>query len=72
MSVTAVPLHPLSKGTIVKLWIGILAVLLLGAGLAWIGTSAQQYTTTESGLRIRTLKEGTGKTITARICSRST
>jgi FKBP-type peptidyl-prolyl cis-trans isomerase FkpA len=65
MSVTAVPLHPLGKGTIVKIWIGILAVMLLGAGLAWAGTSAQQYTTTETGLRIRTLKEGTGKTITA-------
>ena len=64
MSVTAVPLRPLSKGTIVKLWIGILAVLLLGAGLAWVGTAGQQYTVTESGLRIRTLQEGTGKTIT--------
>jgi FKBP-type peptidyl-prolyl cis-trans isomerase FkpA len=64
MSVTAVPLHPLGKGTIVKIWIGILAVVLLGAGLAWAGTSGQQYATTESGLRIRTLKEGTGKTIT--------
>jgi FKBP-type peptidyl-prolyl cis-trans isomerase FkpA len=65
MSVTAVPLHPLGKGTIAKLWIGILAALLLGAGLAWLGTSGQQYAITESGLRIRTLKEGTGKTITS-------
>jgi FKBP-type peptidyl-prolyl cis-trans isomerase FkpA len=63
MSVTAVPLRSLGKGTIAKLWIGILLVILLGAGLAWLGTSSQQYTTTESGLRIRTLQEGTGATI---------
>ncbi len=65
MSVTAVPLRPHGKGTIAKLWIGILLVVLLGVGLAWIGTRTQQYTTTESGLRIRTLKEGTGETIKA-------
>ena len=38
MSVTAVPIHPLKKGTITKLWIGLAVVLLLAAGLAWAGT----------------------------------
>jgi len=63
MSVTAVPLRPVGKGTIAKLWIGIALVVLLAVGLAWVGTSRQQYTTTESGLRIRTIKDGTGETI---------
>jgi FKBP-type peptidyl-prolyl cis-trans isomerase FkpA len=63
MSVTAVPLRPLGKGTVAKMWIGVLLVILLGVGLAWVGTSGQQYTTTESGLRMRTLKDGTGNQI---------
>ena len=65
MSVTAVPLQPLSKGTIAKLWIGILLVILLGVGLAWIGTASQQFTTTENGLRYRVLEAGEGDEITA-------
>ncbi len=65
MSVTAVPLRPLDKGTVLKLWIGILLLLLMGAGLAWLGTSKQQYTVTESGVRIRVLQEGTGDAITS-------
>ena len=60
MSVTAVPLRPVKKGSVAKLWIG-LAVLSFGAGgLAWAGTSGQQMTTTASGLQLQVLKEGTG------------
>jgi FKBP-type peptidyl-prolyl cis-trans isomerase len=60
MSVTAVPLRPVKKGSVLKLWIG-LAVLSLGAaGLAWAGTSGQQVTTTQSGLQLQVLKDGTG------------
>jgi FKBP-type peptidyl-prolyl cis-trans isomerase FkpA len=64
MSVTAVPLQPLGKGTIAKLWIGLLVVVLLGIGLAWIGTSGQQIITTESGLRYRVIEAGEGPTVT--------
>ena len=33
--VTRVPLQPIAKGSVLKLWLGILAVLLVAAGLAW-------------------------------------
>jgi FKBP-type peptidyl-prolyl cis-trans isomerase len=60
MSVTAVPLRPIKKGSVLKLWIG-LAVLALAAGaMAWAGTSAYQYQTTASGLRYQVLKPGSG------------
>jgi hypothetical protein len=52
------------KGPVSKFWIGILAVILLGAGLAWIGTAGQQISTTASGLRFRVIEAGTGPTVT--------
>lgn len=64
-SVTAVPLQPLKKGSIAKLWIGLLVVVLLGVGLAWIGTAGQQVTTTASGVQYRTVDAGEGEPITA-------
>jgi len=64
MSVTAVPLRPLARGSVLKLWIG-LAVLALGAvALAWVGTSGQQRVRTESGLQYQVIEEGEGNTIT--------
>ncbi len=64
MSVTAVPIRPLARGSVLKLWIG-LALLVLAAGaLAWIGTSGQQVITTPSGLRYRVVEPGTGPTVT--------
>ena len=64
MSVTAVPIRPLSRGAVVKLWIGLLVLVLSAAALAWIGTSAFQVVTLDSGVRYRVLSEGTGPTIT--------
>ena len=63
-SVTAVPLQPLKKGSIAKLWIGILAVVLLGIGLAWIGTAKQQITEAANGVRYRVVETGEGPTVT--------
>ncbi|WP_213979788.1 FKBP-type peptidyl-prolyl cis-trans isomerase [Sphingomonas sp. dw_22] len=40
MSVTAVPLQPVKRAYKVWLWIGVLAGILLAAGLAWAGTRA--------------------------------
>lgn len=46
MSVTAVPLRPTARSTLVKLWIGI-AALLVAAGLfAWYGTKAEAVVAT--------------------------
>ncbi len=63
-SVTAVPLQPLKKGSIAKLWIGLLAVVLLGVGLAWIGTAKQQITEAANGVRYRIVETGEGPTVT--------
>ena len=60
MSVTAVPLRPIRKGSVLKLWLA-LGALSLGAGaLAWAGTAGQQVATTASGLQFQVLDEGTG------------
>ena len=64
MSVTAVPLQPLKKGSVVKLWIALALLAALAAGLAWWGTSAFQTVTTTSGVGIRTLRAGSGAKIT--------
>jgi FKBP-type peptidyl-prolyl cis-trans isomerase len=78
MSVTAVPIRPIRKGSLVKLWVGLGALCLIAAGVAWAGTAGQRATdpatffadnakrsdvrTTASGLQIQTLREGTGIT----------
>lgn len=64
MSVTAVPLRPLARGSVLKLWIGLALLTLAAVALAWVGTSAQQAERTASGLRYRVIEEGTGPTIT--------
>jgi FKBP-type peptidyl-prolyl cis-trans isomerase FkpA len=51
--VTRVPLQPIAKGSVAKLWAGILAVVLIAAGLAWWAMP--------KGLEITTVAEGTGE-----------
>ncbi|WOE75996.1 FKBP-type peptidyl-prolyl cis-trans isomerase [Alterisphingorhabdus coralli] len=60
MSVTRVPLQPIAKGSLTKLWVGVIIVLLLGAGLAWAGTASvrNMINTTENGVKIITLADG--------------
>ncbi len=41
MSVTAVPLRPIAKGSLTKLWVGIGLLAAAGVGAAWYSTSAQ-------------------------------
>ncbi len=38
MSVTTVPIRPIKKGSLTKLWIGLALVLVVAAVLAWVGT----------------------------------
>ncbi len=64
MSVTAVPIRPLSRGSVVKLWLGLLVLALLAAGLAWLGTSALQRETFASGVQLQTIEQGEGPTVT--------
>lgn len=45
--ITRVPLQPIGKGSIGKLWLGILAAVVLGAGLAWATIPASVKVVTE-------------------------
>ncbi|EQB02970.1 peptidylprolyl isomerase [Sphingobium quisquiliarum P25] len=80
MSTTAVPLRPIAKGSLTRLWIGVAAVALAAAGLAWAGQrglepSPASYlaknahedgvVTTGSGLQFKVLEEGSGPSPTA-------
>jgi FKBP-type peptidyl-prolyl cis-trans isomerase FkpA len=47
-----VPLQPIAKGSLTKLWLGIVAAVLLGAGLAWAAAP--------KGVEVDTLVEGSG------------
>ena len=65
MSATQVPLRPLKRGSMLKLWFG-LALLIAAAGvLAWAGAGSLRGETTATGVQIRTLEEGTGDLIKA-------
>ena len=71
--VTAVPLRPIAKGSLTRLWIGVGAACVAAGGLAWAGTnkisgavcSARDFkgtkpVVTASGLMVQTVKAGTG------------
>jgi FKBP-type peptidyl-prolyl cis-trans isomerase FkpA len=60
MSVTAVPIHPLKKGSVLKLWLGILLLALLAAAAAWWTTGKLRFTKTESGLEYQVVANGDG------------
>ena len=64
MSVTAVPLHPIKKGSVAKLWIALAVLAALAAAFAWWGTNAFQPVKTGTGVSIRTLAAGSGPKIT--------
>jgi FKBP-type peptidyl-prolyl cis-trans isomerase FkpA len=80
MSTTAVPLRPIAKGSLTRLWIGVAAVALAAGGLAWAGQGGVAATpasflaanagesgvvTTPSGLQLKVVEEGNGPTLTA-------
>lgn len=50
--ITAVPIKPVAKGSLTKLWIGVILAVLVGAGLAWAAVPR--------GLDIDTEVAGTG------------
>ena len=47
-----VPLQPIARGSLTKLWLGVLIALLIGVGIAWAARS--------EGVRVETLTAGTG------------
>lgn len=62
--VTAVPIRPLARFSVLKLWIGLLLLVLAAAALAWWGTRAWQTVTLDSGVRYRVVAQGAGPAIT--------
>ncbi|TRD10783.1 peptidylprolyl isomerase [Erythrobacter insulae] len=52
--ITRVPIQPVAKGSLTKLWLGVVVAILIGAGLAW---SAMP-----KGANIETLVAGEGDT----------
>ena len=65
MSTTAVPIKPIAKSSIAKLWIGLAILVLAAAGAAWAGTRGMGMTTTPTGLRYQVIKAGEGPSPTA-------
>ncbi len=60
MSVTAVPLRPIRKGSVAKLWVGLLLLALIAVGVAWAGTAGQMWEKTATGLQYKIVREGEG------------
>ena len=60
MSVTAVPIRPIKKGSVTKLWLALLVLVVAAGAFAWLGTTGQNWTTTASGLQYRVIDEGAG------------
>jgi FKBP-type peptidyl-prolyl cis-trans isomerase FkpA len=71
--VTAVPLRPIKKGAMTRLWLGVGAACVAALGLAWAGTNTivntacsvrdfkgKKPVTTPTGLMIQTKKAGAG------------
>jgi FKBP-type peptidyl-prolyl cis-trans isomerase FkpA len=60
MSVTAVPIRPLKRGSIAKLWIGIAALSLAAGAAAWHTTGGLRYEKTRSGAEYQVVENGEG------------
>lgn len=80
MSITAVPLRAIAKGSLTRLWVGVGAVALAAAGLAYAGqrnvvpsgaaflaqnSKQAGVITTDSGLQYKVIREGVGPSPTA-------
>lgn len=50
--ITRVPLQPIAKGSLTKLWLGVIVAILIGGGLAWAAMP--------KGLDVEVITEGTG------------
>lgn len=61
--VTRVPLQPIAKGSLTKLWLGVAIGILIGFGLAWF--VVPKVMSTINGVKVETVAEGTGPNPTA-------
>jgi hypothetical protein len=60
MSITAVPIHPIKKGSVVKLWLGLGILAAVAIALAWFGAASPNWLSTPSGLSYQIIAEGHG------------
>ena len=60
MSVTQVPLRPIKRGSLLKLWLALGVLVVAAFALAWLGTRSFRAQTTVSGIEFKTLKSGHG------------
>jgi hypothetical protein len=58
--ITRVPLQPLPKGSLTKLWLGVAAAVLVAAGVAW--AAAPKFDMLAGGVTIETIEAGEGET----------
>ncbi len=65
MSATQVPFRPVARATRIRLFAGLVLLVLAGLLLAWFGAGQMRPETTASGLQIRTVVAGEGNPITA-------
>jgi FKBP-type peptidyl-prolyl cis-trans isomerase FkpA len=65
MSATQVPLPPLKRGSMLKLWLGLALLVGAAALLAWTGAGSLRGETTATGVQIRTIRDGKGDPIKA-------
>ena len=63
MTVTEVPLRPIARGSLVKLWLALIVLIVAALALAWSGAGQLRGETTVSGLNFRTVQPGEGPLI---------
>src|SRR3954471_14373174 len=64
-AVTAVPLRPLAKGSVPRLWFAVGLLVLVAAGLGWWGTRGLQRNAMPSGVQYQVIREGSGELISS-------
>ncbi|MBB3764989.1 FKBP-type peptidyl-prolyl cis-trans isomerase [Sphingomicrobium lutaoense] len=64
MSASQVPLRPIKRGSVAKLWLAIAALVIAALAIAWAGAAPLKGVTTENGVMVRTLEAGEGELIT--------
>src|SRR5205085_5330179 len=60
-----VPLRPLAKGSVPRLWLAVGLLVLVAAGLGWWGTRGLQRSTMASGVQYQVIREGDGDLISS-------
>jgi FKBP-type peptidyl-prolyl cis-trans isomerase FkpA len=63
MTVTQVPLRPIARGSLLKLWLALLVMVAAAVALAWSGAGQLRGETTASGVNFRTVEAGEGPLI---------